>query len=272
MGSQYVRSLPDRCLQDGVWNAIYRRRHMFRSLIFLIFIGRCLAEEVPSYRNPFVAMAERYNRPVEIAIHPSWKLSEKQLNTAIQPPIRDERGVRVRFLYPEDLEPTPIQIKNGYALSSRQRSLMRAARRAALRREAWQAGMEAENYNRKHSAAMAAQEKKGLHLVISLGKQTGKYMDGEKELLCFRVCTGKASTPTPKGHFHVMEKHLEHHSNLYNNASMPFFMRLTADGVGLHQGNVRSWPASHGCVRLNHADARFLFERCEIGTPVFIID
>lgn len=224
------------------------------------------------YRNPYAAMAEQYKRPVEISIHPSWQLTEKQLNTAIQPPIRDESGPRLRFIYPEDIEPSNVQITNGYALTKRQRQLMRQARRQALQKAVWQACLDAEKYNRTHSSSMELMEKQGLHLVISLSKQRGRCMWGDKEIRSFRVCSGKSTTPTPKGHFHVMEKHKEHRSNLYNNAAMPFFMRLTTDGVGLHQGNVRSWPASHGCVRLSYADARFLFECCEVGTPVFVID
>ena len=69
----------------------------------------------------------------------------------------------------------------------------------------------------------------------------------------------------------VLEKRQKHRSNLYN-ASMPFFMRLTIDGVGLHQGPVRSYPASHGCIRLTYDDARFLFKTCDVGTAVFVVD
>ena len=243
---------------------------MLMSLL-LLPTGEASVGEI-RYRNPYAAMAERYNRPVEISIHPSWKLTGKQLNTAIQPPIRDERGPRLRFIYPEDIEPSEVQVTNGYALTKLQRQQMRRARRQALQKAAWQAGMEAEKYNRIHSSTMESMEKQGLHLVISLSRQQGRCMQGNKELRAFRVCSGKVSTPTPKGHFHVMEKLRDHRSNLYNNSPMPFFMRLTTDGVGLHQGNVRSWPASHGCVRLTYADASFLFECCDVGTPVFVVD
>lgn len=251
--------------------------YRFILICFLQLCALCSASdnvstEVIRYKNPLVAMAERYRKPVEISIRPSWALTERQLNTAIQPPIRDERGAQVRFLYPEDIEPNSAQVANGYALTSRQRYLMRQARRAALQKAVWQASIEAENYNRANSSVMEITEKKGLYVIISLNSQKGSCMDGEREIRSFRVCSGKSSTPTPKGHFHVMEKHLNHRSNLYNNAAMPFFMRLTADGVGLHQGNVRSVPSSHGCVRLMYDDARFLFEHCAVGTPVFVVE
>jgi lipoprotein-anchoring transpeptidase ErfK/SrfK len=52
---------------------------------------------------------------------------------------------------------------------------------------------------------------------------------------------------------------------------MPYFMRLTDGGVGLHAGELPGYPASHGCVRLPFGMARELYQRVEAGTPVEII-
>ena len=52
---------------------------------------------------------------------------------------------------------------------------------------------------------------------------------------------------------------------------MPFYMRLTDGGVGLHAGFIPGYPASHGCVRLPYGMARELFQHVESGTPVEII-
>lgn len=223
------------------------------------------------YRDPAVAMMLRYRKPVDIEILPSWELSEQQLYTAQMPPYGIIKGGRVRYVYPEDEEPTLDQLADGSALTPRQRKLMRRARREALRSAAWRAKIEADRYNREHADVLAAMDRKGRHIVISLSAQRGRFMDGDMELRRFRVCTGKKSTPTPKGHFHVMEKRKEHKSNLYN-SSMPFFLRLTLDGVGLHQGPVRSRPSSHGCIRMSREDARFLFDNAVVGTAVFVTD
>ena len=224
------------------------------------------------YRNPLQAMSERYAQPVNIRLLPAWKLSEPQIRTASQPPTLVPDPRRVRFMYPEDMEPTPEQVAAGAALSSVQRDKMRRARRLAMREAVWRVSVEAEVYNRANSATLAAMEKAGRHIVIKLGEQKGYYMDGDTELRQFKICSGKKSTPTPTGHFHVQEKRKEHRSNLYNNANMPFFMRLTLDGIGLHQGPIRKNPSSHGCVRLPQADAAYLFEQCDVGTAVFIVD
>ncbi len=47
-----------------------------------------------------------------------------------------------------------------------------------------------------------------------------------------------------------MQKEEEHHSNLYDDASMPFMERITWTGMALHAGVLPGYAASHGCVRL----------------------
>lgn len=225
---------------------------------------------VPRYRNPMVAMSERYSQPVNIRISSAWGLTEAQRRTAMMPPVLVPDVKRVRLLYPEDIEPTEAQKAEGSALTSKQRTAMQRARRAAMKEAVWRVSVEAEAYNRMHSDALAAIEKQGRYVIINLTEQRGYYMEGETMVRSFKVCTGKRSTPTPTGHFHVQEKDRHHRSNLYH-ASMPFFMRLTLDGVGLHQGPIRSYPASHGCIRLPWDVAAFLFEKCEVGTAVFVV-
>ena len=221
--------------------------------------------------NPMVEMMRAYRAPVEVEVDPAWGLTEMQLDTLSQPPYWVVKNGYTRCYYPEDTEPTAEQIADGSALTKHQRTMIRRARLRKRQEVATKARIAAEAYNRKNSAALAAIEKTGLHIVIQLSKQRGTFMQGNKTLRSFRVCSGKRSTPTPKGHFHVMEKHKDHRSNLYNSA-MPFFMRLTLDGVGLHQGPMRSVPSSHGCIRLHYEDARYLFNNCEVGTPVFVTD
>jgi len=55
--------------------------------------------------------------------------------------------------------------------------------------------------------------------------------------------------------------------------SMPYWMRLTDDGIGMHVGYVPCGrPASHGCIRIQHQVAPEVFKRVKIGTPVVIAD
>ncbi|WP_156368567.1 L,D-transpeptidase family protein [Duganella sp. Leaf61] len=84
------------------------------------------------------------------------------------------------------------------------------------------------------------------------------------------VSTGKPGHATPTGVFTILEKNVEHHSNAYNNASMPYQQRLTWDGVALHAGGLPGYPESHGCVHLPYAFARELFDATRRGTTVVV--
>ena len=84
------------------------------------------------------------------------------------------------------------------------------------------------------------------------------------------VSTGKPGHETPVGVFTILEKNVEHHSNAYNNAAMPYQQRLTWDGVALHAGGLPGYPESHGCVHLPYAFARVLFGATRRGTTVVV--
>jgi hypothetical protein len=86
------------------------------------------------------------------------------------------------------------------------------------------------------------------------------------------VSTGKAGHDTPTGIFTILQKEVDHESNLYANASMPFMQRLTWTGIAMHAGNLPGYPASHGCVRLPLAFAKLLFGVTKLGLTVVITD
>ena len=86
------------------------------------------------------------------------------------------------------------------------------------------------------------------------------------------VSTGKPGYDTPKGVFTILQKHVEHYSNKYDNAPMPFMQRLTWYGVALHAGKLPGYPASHGCVRLPAGFAKLLYGTTKVGMTVVITD
>jgi len=108
-------------------------------------------------------------------------------------------------------------------------------------------------------------------IVVSLGDQR-LYVYHDQQLLAWsNVSSGRPGHETPTGAFTISQKDIDHHSSLYDNASMPFFLRISDDGLGLHAGFLPGYPASHGCVRLPLGMARELFQRVDPGTPVEII-
>ncbi len=82
--------------------------------------------------------------------------------------------------------------------------------------------------------------------------------------------TGRRGYETPTGVFTILQKNARHRSNLYNNAPMPYMLRLTWDGVAFHGGRVGDRPVSHGCVRLPMAFARELFRVAPMGGTVVV--
>jgi L,D-transpeptidase catalytic domain len=84
--------------------------------------------------------------------------------------------------------------------------------------------------------------------------------------------TGRPGHATPTGTFVILQKDVNHHSSLYDDAPMPFMERVTWGGVALHAGNLPGYPASHGCVRLPREFAKLLFGITHLGTTVIIGD
>ena len=132
---------------------------------------------------------------------------------------------------------------------------------------------------------------------IALREQRGLLLVEEAIAMDFPVATGRSSHPTPKGSYKILEKKKDHSSNLYGRivggdgstvvgdadtrahavpaggrfvgAPMPYWMRMTTTGVGMHVGHVPGHrTASHGCIRLKRETATELFALLPVGTPV----
>jgi chemotaxis protein histidine kinase CheA len=85
------------------------------------------------------------------------------------------------------------------------------------------------------------------------------------------VSTGATGRETPAGIYSILEKEEEHHSNLYDDASMPFMERLSWTGIAMHAGALPGHPASHGCTRLSYGFAQELYQVTKPGMRVVIV-
>ena len=56
------------------------------------------------------------------------------------------------------------------------------------------------------------------------------------------LSSGKKGRETPTGVFSILQKSVDHKSDLYNSAPMPYMQRLTWDGIALHAGNLPGYP------------------------------
>jgi L,D-transpeptidase-like protein len=85
------------------------------------------------------------------------------------------------------------------------------------------------------------------------------------------ILYGADGLPTPTGRFPIIAKLKDHRSRTYDNAPMPYTLRLTRDGVAIHGSNVRWGFATHGCVGVPKAFAAKVFEVVKVGDHVLIV-
>jgi hypothetical protein len=106
--------------------------------------------------------------------------------------------------------------------------------------------------------------------IVSIKSQHVTFYDADGWILKAPVSTGTTGRETPAGVFAVIEKDLDHHSSLYDDASMPHMQRITWNGLAMHGGPLPGYAASHGCVRMPYGFAQKLFDKTRIGMRVII--
>ena len=90
-------------------------------------------------------------------------------------------------------------------------------------------------------------------------------LDG-KRLYVWPVSTGGAGYDTPSGTFKPFRKEIDHHSDEWDNAPMPYsiFFTKTGDAVhGTYEQRSLGRAVSHGCVRLSVKNAATLWKLVE---------
>lgn len=133
---------------------------------------------------------------------------------------------------------------------------------------------------------------------ISLSEQRAYFYKGDQLVGISILSTGREGYNSPTGSFHIIQKDRDHVSSIYGDyvdaqtravvmkdidrskdkmpkgcaydgARMPFFMRIVG-GVGMHEGFLPGYPASHGCIRMPGFMAEAFFRNVDVGTPVTI--
>lgn len=86
-------------------------------------------------------------------------------------------------------------------------------------------------------------------MTVDLDARVLSVFKGGYEIGAAAVLLGTDDYPTPLGTFPIMSKERHNVSEKYNDAPMPWTMRLTRDGVAIHGGStVENGYASHGCI------------------------
>ena len=152
----------------------------------------------------------------------------------------------------------------------------------------------------KNQDVLARTNASNASIRIDLSDQRGYLMNGTELAMDYPVATGRSKYPTPTGNFRILEKirsdkRSSAYGRIYNaegkvvnsnadsrkdpvpeggkfvGASMPYWMRLTWDGIGMHKGNVPRRPASHGCIRTYYKVVPTVFAKTRVGTRVTIV-
>lgn len=104
---------------------------------------------------------------------------------------------------------------------------------------------------------------------VDLRSQLISVFRGSDEIGTAVIVYGGDNKRTPAGELHILAKAREHRSSLYD-ASMPFTLRLTGDGVSIHGSSVRWGAATHGCIGVPLPFAQRLFDAVKVGDEVEI--
>lgn len=110
-----------------------------------------------------------------------------------------------------------------------------------------------------------------MKIVVILDIQRIYVFQNDKLLGFSTISSGKKGKETPTGYFNILQKNIDHKSNLYSNAPMPYMQRLTWDGIAMHGGQLPGYPASHGCIRLPHPFAKALFGATQMNQEVVVL-
>lgn len=140
-----------------------------------------------------------------------------------------------------------------------------------------------------------------VRVTIDLSQQRAYIFRNQENVGWSYVATGRSGYRTPTGTFRISEKIANKRSNKYGTivdangntvrsnatagvhripaggrfvgAKMPYWMRLTSNGVGMHAGNIPhpGSPASHGCIRMPYNLVSQLYTIAPVGTPVSIV-
>ncbi len=106
-------------------------------------------------------------------------------------------------------------------------------------------------------------------ILVDIGQQCLGLYEYGKLVHLFPISSGKNGTPAKK--FVIQSKEQDHFSTKYDNAWMPYSLRLYGNYF-LHGGILPSYAASHGCVRLIYENAVFVYEWAKVGTPGEVIN
>jgi len=133
---------------------------------------------------------------------------------------------------------------------------------------------------------------------VDLGRQVATFFRGDNRIGAAAISSGTEERQTPAGEYRILEKLEEKYSTKYGHiedstghvinvdatpsspvppgcryvpAPMPYWMRLTSNGVGMHQGFLPGYAASHGCIRMDRNVVQQFYNAAHVGMRVQVV-
>lgn len=110
-------------------------------------------------------------------------------------------------------------------------------------------------------------------LLVDLASQNFHYYENGEVVRSGPITSGRPGFPTDTGVFYAGFKDKNKKSSLYpkpnGGSPMRYAIQVTGD-IFLHEGYMPNYPASHGCIRLWHDDAKFLFKKVKTGDRIVV--
>jgi lipoprotein-anchoring transpeptidase ErfK/SrfK len=130
---------------------------------------------------------------------------------------------------------------------------------------------------------------------VDLRHQVATFYRGKNKIGVAAISSGDERHRTPDGEYRILEKLEDKHSSSYGHvedahgrvvnadatprsrvpsgckyvpAPMPYWMRLTWYGIGMHQGFLPGYAASHGCIRMDKKVVRYFYKAARVGMRV----
>jgi len=111
-----------------------------------------------------------------------------------------------------------------------------------------------------------------LKVVIDIADQRAFLLRGGEVAFETPISTGQGATWTPRGTFTITEKVRSGKMSTIYKCPLPGWMRVGDTKVGMHEGMLPGYPASHGCIRMPIESAHLIFDHAPKGTTVQIVD
>jgi lipoprotein-anchoring transpeptidase ErfK/SrfK len=130
---------------------------------------------------------------------------------------------------------------------------------------------------------------------VDLKRQVATFYRGRNKVGVAAISSGDERHRTPDGTYRILEKVKDKYSTRYGHvedargrvvnrdatprsrvppggryvpAPMPYWMRLTWTGIGMHQGFLPGYAASHGCIRMDKKVVRQFYNAAYVGMKV----